>query len=186
MQYFFGGCGMDVFEAVQERHSIRSYQDKPVPKEKLEKILEAARLAPSARNLEPWHFIVVSDIEKRQALAKGGFAKFVAQAPIVIVALGDKKASADWYAIDTSLAVENMILAAVGEELGTCCVGSFNEADVKSVLKIPDNFEVIVMLTVGYTQKKLDLSGKLLGLVRSRKVLKEITSGEEFGKPLSL
>ncbi|MCL2359115.1 MAG: nitroreductase family protein [Nitrososphaerota archaeon] len=177
---------MDVFEAVQERHSIRNYQNKPVPKEKLKKILEAARLAPSARNIEPWHFIIVSDREKRQVLAKGVYAKFAAQAPLVIVALGDKKASANWYAVDTSLAVENMILTAVGEGLGTCCVGSFNEADVKTALKIPDNFEIIVMLTIGYTQKKLDLSSKLLGLIRSRKGLNEITSGEEFSKPFEL
>lgn len=62
---------MDVFEAVQERRSIRAYQDTPVPREKLEKILEAARLAPSAGNAEPWHFIVVTDIEKRKVLSKG-------------------------------------------------------------------------------------------------------------------
>lgn len=176
---------MDVTEAVQERHSIRSYHDKSVPREKLEKILEAGRLAPSARNIEPWHFIVVTDKEKRKTLSKGLYAKFVAQAPLVIAALGDKKASPDWYAVDTSLAVENMVLAAVNEGLGTCIVGSFNEADVKAALKIPDNFEVIVLLAVGYAQEKLDLSSKLLRLVRTRKVLSEIISEEEFGKPLT-
>ena len=67
---------MDVFEAVQERRSIRAYLDKPVPREKLEKILEAARLAPSARNAEPWHFIAVTDAEKRKALSKGILQSF--------------------------------------------------------------------------------------------------------------
>ncbi|MDR0470456.1 MAG: nitroreductase family protein [Nitrososphaerota archaeon] len=177
---------MDVFEAVKVRHSIRSYQDKPVPKEKLKKILEAAQLAPSARNIAPWHFIVVSDREKRQALAKGAYAKFAAQAPIVIVALGDKKASEKWHAIDTSLAIENMILTAVAEGLGTCCVGSFNETDIKETLKIPDNWEIIVMLTVGYAQEKLDLTSKFLGLIHNKKSLNEITSAEEYGKTLSL
>jgi nitroreductase len=175
---------MDVFEAIQERRSIRAYEDKPVPREILEKILEAARLAPSARNSEPWHFIAVTDKEKRKALSKGLYAKFVVQAPLVIVACGDKKASANWYAVDVSLAVENMVLVAVSEGLGTCCVGSFNEHDVKALLKIPDNFEVIVMLTVGFTGQKIDLSSKLLNLVRTRKTLSEVTSEEEFGKRL--
>ena len=108
---------MDVFEAVQERRSIRSYQSKPVERGKLERILEAGRLAPSARNTEPWHFIAVTDAEKRKALSKGIFAKFLVQAPLVIVVCGDKKASPDWYAIDGALALENMVLTA------TNCLG---------------------------------------------------------------
>jgi nitroreductase len=173
---------MDVFEAVEERQSIRAYQDKPVPREKLERILEAGRLAPSARNVEPWHFIAVTDKEKRKALSKGVYARFVASAPLVIVVCGDKKASSDWYAIDAALALENMVLTAVSEGLGTCCVGSFSETDVKALLKVPANFEVLVLLTVGYSQEKVDLSSKLLRLVRTRKVLSDVASEEEFGK----
>jgi nitroreductase len=131
---------MDVFEAIQERRSIRAYQDTPVPREKLEKILETARLAPSARNTEPWHFIAVTDKEKRKILSKGRFAKFLVEAPLVIVACGDKKASPDWYAIDVALAVENMVLTATSEGLSTCCVGSFNEKEVKAAVEVPDNF----------------------------------------------
>jgi len=175
---------MDVFEAIQERRSIRSYTDKPVEREKIEKILEAGRLAPSARNSEPWHFIVVTNAEKRKALSKGLYAKFVSHAPLVIVACGDKKASADWYAVDVSLAVENMILTAINEGLGTCCVGSFSEKDIMEILKIPDNYEVIVMLVIGYAREKLDLSSKLLHLVRSRKTISEVASEETFGKAL--
>ena len=175
---------MDVFEAVQERRSIRAYQDKPVEREKLEKILEAGRLAPSARNTEPWHFIAVTDVEKRKVLSRGIFAKFLSQTPLVIVACGDKKASPDWYAIDVSLAVENMILTATSEGLGTCCVGSFSEREVKEVLKIPENFEVLLLLAVGYAQEKLDLSSRLLNLIRTRKTLSEVASEEEFGKRL--
>jgi len=175
---------MDVFEAIQERRSIRAYQDKPVPRDKLEKILEAGRLAPSAKNIEPWHFIAVTDDEKRKTLSKGLYAKFLTQSPLVIVACGDKKASSDWYAIDVALALENMILKAVSEGLGTCCVGSFNEKDVKEALKIPDNFEVLVMLAVGYAREKLDLSSKVLHLMRSRKTLSEVCSEETFGTPL--
>ena len=174
---------MDVFEAVQQRKSIRSYQDKPIAHETLERILEAARLSPSAVNRQPWHFIVVTEKAKRKALSRGAFAKFLIQAPVVIVACGDKKASPDWYAVDTSLAVENMVLTAVNEALGTCCVGSFNDADVKMVLNIPNNFEVLVMIAVGYPKEKVDISSKLLGMVRKRKNLSEVVSEEEFGKP---
>ncbi len=173
---------MNVFDAVQARRSIRSYQDKPVPQEKLERILEAARLAPSARNVEPWHFIVITNSEKRKILSKGMYAKFVAQAPLVIVACGNKKTSADWYAIDTALAVENMLLAAVAEGLGTCCVGSFNEKEVAELLKVPEDFEILLMVTVGYPLEKFDLTSKLTHLVRSRKLISEVASVEEFGK----
>ncbi len=72
---------MDVFEAITERRSIRDFQEKPVEKEKLEKILEAGRLAPSARNREPWHFIAVTNIKKRKILSKGKFASFSPKHP---------------------------------------------------------------------------------------------------------
>jgi nitroreductase len=81
--------------------------------------------------------------EKRKVLSKGRYAKFLTQSPIVIVACGDKGASPDWYAVDVSLAVENMILTAQAEGLGTCCVGSFDEKEVRETVNAPDNFEVI-------------------------------------------
>ena len=175
---------MDVFEAIQERRSIRSYQNTSIPRELVEKILEAGRLAPSAKNFEPWHFIAVTETAKRKALSKGAWAKFLIQSPLVIVACGDKKASPEWYAIDVALAVENMILTAVSLGLGTCCVGSFNEKNIKSTLKIPEKFEIIVMLAVGYPANHIDLSSKLLNIVRTRKSLSEVASEEEFGKHL--
>jgi nitroreductase len=175
---------MDVFEATQQRRSIRNYQDKPVEREKLERILEAGRLAPSAKNLEPWHFIAVTDPGKRKGLSGGTWAKFLTQSPLVIVACGDKKASPDWYAIDVALAVENMVLVATSLGLGTCCVGSFNEKDVKTALKIPENYEVLVMLAVGYPGNHMDLSSKLLNIVRKRKSLSDVASEEEYGKHL--
>jgi nitroreductase len=175
---------MDVFEAIQERRSIRTYQNKPVEREKLEKILEAGRLAPSAKNIEPWHFIAVTDPEKRKVLSGGTWAKFLSQSPLVIVACGDKKASPDWYAIDVALAMENMVLVATSLGLGTCCVGSFKEKEVKTVLKIPENFEVLIMLAVGYPGNDIDLSSRLLNIVRTRKSLSDVASEEEYGKLL--
>jgi nitroreductase len=84
---------MDVFEAIEKRRSIRNYESKPVPRKKLEKILEAARLAPSASNVQPRHLIVMTNAERRKALSTGMFARFLKQAPVVIAACGDEKKS---------------------------------------------------------------------------------------------
>ena len=172
---------MNVFEAIEKRRSIRSYESTPVPEEKLEKILEAARLAPSASNVQPRHFIVVTDKERRDALAAGMFARFLKQAPVVIVACGDEKKSPKWYPIDVAIAVENMVLAATGEDLGTCWIGSFNENKVRDALRIPENLRVVVLLAVGYPSGKEGLGSKVLRFVRKRKSLDEIVSIEEYG-----
>jgi nitroreductase len=174
---------MDVFEAIERRRSIRKYEATPVPQEKLEKILEAARLAPSASNVQPRHFIVVTDEERKKALSAGMFAGFLKQAPVVIAACGDEKKSPKWYAIDVAIAVENMVLAATGEELGTCWIGSFDEAKVRDVLKIPENLRVVVLLAVGYSSSKEGFGSKVFRLVRRRKSLDEIVSIEDYGKP---
>jgi nitroreductase len=174
---------LDVFEAIQKRKSVRSYELKSVPKETLEKILEAARIAPSAANFQPWYFIVVTDAEKRKELSKGIFAKWLSGAPTIIVACGDTEASPDWYAVDTSLALENMVLAATGEGLGTCCLGSFNEEEVKKLLRIPGKYSVIALLAVGYAKEKEGLTTKFVRLAgRKRKALREIVSLEEYGQ----
>lgn len=112
---------MDVFEAVQKRHSVRSYESTPVSDEKLDRILEAARLAPSAGSIQPWHFVVVTDREKREAMAKSGrYARFLAESPVTIVGCGDQKASPNWYTVDVAIAMQNMVLTATAEGLGTC------------------------------------------------------------------
>jgi nitroreductase len=173
---------MDVFEAIEKRRSIRNYEPTAVPRKKLEKVLEAARLAPSASNVQPWHFIVVTDAERREALSDGMFARFLKQAPVVIVACGDEKKSPKWYPIDVAIAVENMVLAATGEGLGTCWIGSFNEIKVRAVLRIPENLRVVVLLAVGYPGGKESLGSKVFRLVRKHKSLDEIVSIEEYGK----
>ncbi len=173
---------MDVFEAIQARRSIRRYQDKPVSRETLTKLLEAARVAPSAYNFQPWHFIVVTDAEKRRELSKGTFAKFLADAPAVIVACGDAEASPDWYAVDASLAIENLILAATGEGLATCCVGSFTEEDIKKAVGIPENLSVIVLVSVGYPKKETSKRLSEPKADRSRRELGDIASWETYDK----
>ncbi|MEM2105981.1 MAG: nitroreductase family protein [Candidatus Bathyarchaeia archaeon] len=173
---------MDVFEAVQQRRSVRAYDSTPVPKDKLMKILEAARLAPSAGNVQPWHFVVVTDYEKRRKIAESGrFARFLAEAPVVIVGCGDERASPKWYVVDVAIAMQNMVLTATSEGLGTCWIGDFDEKLVKELLRIPENYHVVALLAVGYSREKFDIQGKILHLVRRRKKLKNIVSFEEFG-----
>ncbi|MEM2465923.1 MAG: nitroreductase family protein [Candidatus Bathyarchaeia archaeon] len=175
---------MDTFEAVQARRSVRAYQPTPVPKEKLLRVLEAGRLAPSASNIQPWHFIIVTDAEKRERLAKAPFARFLKEAPVVIVGCGDQKASPKWFIVDVAIAMQNMVLTATSMGFGTCWVGSFEENNVRQLLKIPENYRVVALLALGYPRRKFDLTGKVLHLIRRRKPLEKIVSFEEFGRKL--
>ena len=171
---------MDVFEAIQNRRSVRSYMPDPVPKSKLKRILDAARLSPSAMNMQPWHFIVVSSPQKRNMLTEGRFAKFLAEAPLVIVGCGNKSRSPKWYVVDTAIAMQSMVLTATGEGLGTCWIGSFNEAHVKSLLNIPGNYGVIALLTLGYPREKSSISQRIISLASKTKKVEEIASMEEY------
>jgi len=173
---------MDVFEAVQKRRSIRAYESTPVPKALLEKILEAARLSPSAGNVQPWHFIVVTDAGKRERLAESILVRFLKEAPVVIVGCGDQKASPKWFMVDVAIAMQNMVLTATSEGLGTCWIGIFNESKVKELLKIPEKFRVVALLALGYPREKFDIQGKILHLIRRRKPLEKMVSYEEFGR----
>lgn len=173
---------MDVSEAVQKRRSVRAYDPTLIPDEKLNKVLEAARLAPSAGNVQPWHFIVVTDAEKRRKLAQPRFAKFLSQAPAVIVGCGDQEASPNWYVVDVAISMQNMVLTATSEGLGTCWIGSFDENQIKEMLRIPEKFRIVALLAVGFPRKKLDVMGKILHFIRRRKRLNRIMSFEEYGR----
>jgi len=175
---------MEVFEAIKKRRSIRSYKSDAVPKEKLERVLQAARLAPSAADREPWHFIVVTDQQKRKQLSRGGrFAWFLSESPVVIVGCGNRKVSPKWYTVDTAIAMQNMVIAATGEGLGTCWIGSFNQQQVKQILSIPDEYVIISLLAIGYASDEEDLPSKALRLVERKKRLEEIVSVEKFEYP---
>ena len=174
---------MEVFEAIRARRSVRSYRPDPVPDEVLTKLLESARMAPSAGNFQPWRFIVVRSQRKRERIAGGGmWARFVSKAPVVIVACGDTRSK--FYVHDTCIALENLVLTATSEGLGTCWIGSFNEEDLKEMLKIPEGFKVVALVSVGYHAKSRNLISTSLHLFRPRKKLKEIAYSEEYGKPL--
>lgn len=147
---------MDVFEAISKRFSVRNYLDKPVEEEKLEKVLEAGRLAPSGSNRQPWVFIVVRDQARRKALAAAAMGQaFVAQAPVVIAACGtdpDRMMSCEVhdYAVNVSIAVDHMMLQAVEEGLGSCWIGAFNQNEARNVLGVPQDVKIVALFPLGY------------------------------------
>lgn len=149
---------MDVAKAIRDRRSVRSYENKDIPQEVLLKVLEAARLAPSANNRQPWKFVVVREAAKRAALAKAAKEQqFVAEAPVVIAAVAleperTMTCGVPTYAVDLAIAVDHMTLAAVDQGLGSCWIGAFYQEDVKKLLEIPDEYKVAALLTLGYAR----------------------------------
>lgn len=173
---------MEVYEALNQRRSVRSYDSKPVPEEALNRVLEAGRTSPSACNYQPWHFIVVRDPEKRKALSDGRYAKFLTQSPVVIVGLGDKKTSPEWHVVDTTIALHQMVIAATAEGLGTCWIGSFYEDRVKAALEVPERYEVVAMLAMGYAKDKPGIKADLRQS-KNRKDMKRIVSYDRYVPP---
>jgi len=171
---------MDIYEAINERTSVRSYISEPVEEEKLKRILDAARLAPSGKNGQPWTFIIVRDEETRKKLVpacKG--QEFIAQAPVVIVACGReelayKKMGGYWNSlpVDIGIALEHLMLAAAAEGLGTCWIGAFYEEEVKKLLSIPEDVKVIALTPVGYPAGEKQR--------RPRKSLEEVVMYEKW------
>jgi nitroreductase len=147
---------MALLSQIQKRYSVRSYQQKKVEQEKLLTVLEAARLAPSARNVQEWRFVVVEDQEtRRKLMAAANNQAFVGEAPVVIACCAT---NADYvmrcgqlaHPIDLAIAIDHMTLQAVEEGLGTCWIGSFYEDQVKNILDIPREVRVVELLTLGY------------------------------------
>ena len=147
---------MDFFEVIENRQSIRSYENKPVEDDKIQKILKAARRAPSANNWQEWKFIIVRDKLKRDKMTLAcKQQKFVEEAPVLIVACATKSdhimtCGQPAYTIDLSIALTHMSLAATALDLGTCWLGAFYEDKVKRLLNIPEEVRVVGVLTLGY------------------------------------
>ena len=168
---------MDVFTAIEQRRSIRKYSDRPIEEEKLHKVLEAARLSPSAKNLQEWKFIVVRDDKIREELTGAIGQPFVGGAPIILVCCGTEpnsimKGGQPRYTIDLSIATAYMILKAYEEGLGTCWLGSYDERAVKKVLEVPDEVRVVSITPLGYPDES--------PAPRPRKPIDEIVSYDKF------
>jgi len=140
---------------IRLRRSVRRYRPDPVPRELIERVLDAARWAPSAVNMQPWQFVVLTDPERRRALAKStGVAgvvlqSHVAEAPVLIALCGDERRSS-WYVHDCCLASQNLMLAATALGLGTCWIGMFDESKVWQTLGLPEGMRVVGLITLGY------------------------------------
>ena len=149
---------MDVYEAIRTRQSIRSYKPDPVPDDVLNRVLDAMRLAPSAGNLQPWRFVVVRDAATRERVAEASSGQqWIAHAPAIVAACGWRdraysKMGGYWnsVAVDVTIALDHLTLAAAAEGLGTCWVGSFVEEEVRGVLGIPEDVTVIALTPLGY------------------------------------
>jgi nitroreductase len=161
---------MSVKEIIAQRRSIRRYLDKPVEREKILECLEAARLAPSADNVQPWRFLVIDDPELKDKFSKEVFTgiysatKFAAKAPVLILILarldiianriGKHIQGVNFYLIDTGIAGEHIVLQAEELGLGTCWIGWFNSRKARKVLEIPRKYKIVSLLSMGYYEKK--------------------------------
>jgi len=149
---------MDVFEAIKGRRSVRQYKPDVVPKELVEKILDAARWAPSGGNIQPWKFIVISDRNLVELLRKVS-PGYLGETPSAILVCSDKEKAhriggalgRDYLSVaDCAMAVENMLLAAYALGLGSCVVKSFSRIAVKEMLEIPEDIEPELLVMIGY------------------------------------
>ena len=169
---------MDVSTAISQRSSVRTYKKSDVEEDKLRKILEAARLSPSASNRQEWKFIVVKNKEARKKLADAALGQsFIGEAPVVIVACGTETRTTmlcgqPAYTVNVSIACAFMILQAYELGLGTCWIGAFQEDEVKEILQIPESVRVVAMIPLGYPNRPPSQ--------RSRKGLDQIVCFEKY------
>jgi nitroreductase len=161
---------MTFLDLVKHRKSVRNYLDTPVEREKITACLEAARLAPSASNSQPWKFIVVDNRELKNRLCDGAFSgiysinSFCRMAPVIIVVISEKSKflariggmfrGTKYYLIDIGIACEHFVLQAEDLGLGTCWIGWFDERAVKSVLSVPRDKKIDVLVALGYYDRE--------------------------------
>jgi len=180
---------MDFMDLVNTRKSVRTYTDRSVEEEKIVTILEAARLAPSAVNCQPWQYIVVKEkvtIEKIADSSK--INSWLKKAPCVIIACADPNVDhtvngMDYYLVDLAISMEHLILAATELGLGTCWLASYDEGKVRSILGIPEKMRVVAMTPLGYPAEKESIGGglrKTLAGSKKRKPMEEMLHREKW------
>jgi len=175
---------LDVFEAIKSRRSVRAFTSEPVSDAEVEKLIDAARWAPSAGNIQPWEFIVVRDPKTKRGLSEAALNQtFIEEAPVVIVVCANLLRSSQGYGSrginlyclqDTAAATQNMLLAAQAMGLATCWIGAFQEEEARKVLNIPSGVRPVAIIPVGHAAEK--------PMARSRRRLSEIVHRETFGR----
>lgn len=147
---------MDFLDLVKSRYSVRAYKNQDVEEEKLEKILEAARFAPTAVNYQPFKLIVIHTEGREDELKHIYQAEWFSEAPIVICVCSEptnawvRRDGKNYGDVDATIVMDHIILAATSLGLGTCWIGAFDVEAAKKVLKIPDGVEPLVFTPVGY------------------------------------
>jgi nitroreductase len=167
---------LTAIETVLSRRSIRRYEKKEIPKEILNKILEAGRQAPSAANRQPVHFIVITNENLKKELSKGRYNKFIQDAPLTIIGCANRGPilTRKWSIVDTTIALQNMVIAAWTMGIGSCWIGDFKEKQVKELLKIPNMWKIVALITFGYPAEQPNS--------RKKKPMTEIVSFNNFTK----
>ncbi len=173
---------MELTEAIKGRRSIRKYRNQPISDEIITQLIEAATYAPSAGNIQPWHFIIAKNPAVKEQLAEAAYHQAqVEQAPVVIVVCADEnqakprygKRGTTLYCIqDTAAAIQNILLTAHSLGLGTCWVGAFEEEQAKEAINAPEGVRPVAIIPVGYP----DLTPK----ERARKILGEVVRFDSF------
>jgi nitroreductase len=161
---------MSLLDIIFNRASVRRYTSEPVSEEVLRNILEAGRRAPSAMNAQPWHFIVVTEPNLKEQLSKRRWTGFMKDVAFVVVGCGEKMNH--WSTIDVAIALQNMVIAAEAQGLGSCWVGDFDQTELKEMFGIPDNLHVIAMVSFGHPAEK--------PAPRDKKSLEEIVHYNKF------
>lgn len=181
---------MEFHELMASRQSVRRYKNQPVDREKIEKLIEAVRIAPSASNSQPWKLIIVDDPGLKNEVAHATFSKlfnfnrFVAESPVIAVLviekpglitdIGGRIKKREFPLIDIGIAAIHFCLEATGLGLGTCMIGWFDERKVKKLLKIPSGKRIGLLITLGYEQDGYPLRKK------SRKPREEMSSFNSY------
>ena len=170
---------MDTLETIFSRHSIRSYKPDLIPAAHLQQILEAVRQSPSASNRQPWHFVVIGDDEQKQRVAHlCGEQMWMAGAAYIIVAVGQPAISAKWYRVDVAIALQTLVLAAHSLGYGTCWIGDYRPAEMKDLLRLPADMEVVACTPLGVPA--------VSPAARPRKDWDQVFSADEYGRSLSV
>lgn len=173
---------MDVLEAIRNRRSVRAYTEKDVSEATVERLIDAARHAPSAGNIQPWEFVVVRKPEVKRLLSAAAMDEpMIEEAPVVVVVCADEERSGQGYGSrgrtlyclqDTAAATQNMLLATHALGLGACWIGAFSEEGVREALRVPGGVRPVAIVPVGHPAERPG--------ARLRRPISEIVHRESF------
>jgi len=155
---------MSIPDSIQQRRSIRNYEGSEIPDETIDLLIEAACMAPSAGNRQPWEFIVIKDPETKSKIAEAAFDQwFISWASVAIIVCADPERTAEWYGNrgrylyciqDTAAAIQNLLLTATENGLGSCWIGSFDERRISNLFKLPENIRPLAIIPIGHPNER--------------------------------